>query len=70
MPFSHEARFNSSFKLKFFWLNENWGKNLTGFSVVLSHDLSRGVTAWDHLSAQLKAAILAIVNAVIKEEGR
>jgi hypothetical protein len=41
--------------------NEYTGKD-TGISVVLGHDLSRVVTAWDKLPPPLKAAILAIVD--------
>ena len=48
-------------------IHEYTGKD-PGISVVLGHDLSRVVTAWDKLQPPLKAAILAIVNAGIKEE--
>jgi len=41
-----------------------------GIPVVLGHDLSRVLTAWDKLPPPLKAAILAIVDAGIKKEGR
>ena len=41
--------------------SEYTGKD-TGFSVVLGHDLSRVVTAWDKLQPPLKAAILAIID--------
>ncbi len=36
--------------------------------VTLSHDLAQVVTAWDKLSAPLKAAILAIVGAATVKE--
>jgi hypothetical protein len=50
-------------------IHEYTGKD-TGFSVVLGHDLPRAVTSWDKLPAPLKAAILAIVNAVNEKEGQ
>ena len=38
--------------------------------VTLGHDLAQVVTAWDKLSAPLKAAILAIAGSVTEKEGR
>ena len=49
-------------------ISEYTGKD-TGISVVLGHDLSRVVTAWDKLPPPLKAAILAIVNTITNKEG-
>jgi hypothetical protein len=38
--------------------------------VALGHDLAQVVTAWDKLSAPLKAAILAIVTTATNKEGQ
>ena len=38
--------------------------------VTLGHDLAQVVTAWDKLSAPLKAAILAIVDTATNKGGQ